>query len=1171
MSVNWTPAQRQAIEARGGALLISAAAGSGKTAVLVERVVRMLCDPLEPVRADRLLIVTFTNAAAAQLRARIGDALTARLAENPGSLGLRRQRLLLQKASICTIDAFCLQLLQNHFHQLDIPPDFTAADEAGLLALQNAALDETLERAYQDPDFRAFADLYGRSRTDRAAGAAVLKIHDFARTLPHFGHALQELGREWMSETPFARTRWAAVLLDEAARACRQALRLTRAALAVADGLAAPLDKYAAPLRQDTERMECLEGALAARDWDGAAALAAGFAQARLPSVRNSACLETDQIKALRKEAKSVMDRLPRDLLLCTAAEFEEDRRRAAPLVAALLRAVADFERTFFAARVEEKTLDFSDFEHLALRLLQNEDGSRTPLAETVSGGFDVVMVDEYQDTNALQDALYHCLAKPDGSNLFFVGDLKQSIYRFRQADPQVFLDKLAAFRPLGQGWPARLALDANFRSAPQVIRGINYCFSTLMSPRLGGVEYGDGQRLVPGADTHGFKGSCEIQAIPAAGPAADADYIARRIRAMVEAGVTVREGGGERPCRWEDFCILLRTRANMDVYLARLEQAGAPVYADTAEDLLEAVQVRPVAALLRVLDNPAQDVYLAAVMLSGLGGFTPDDLVRLRTAFREGSLYGAVSASQEPGTAAFFARLQQLRRLARTLPVDRLLEEIFARTGYLAAVGAMENGQRRREDLLAFARWAGAAGRAGLPALVRAMDAAAEGEGLRQGGAGESRPGCVTIMTVHRSKGLEFPIVFVADTARRFNLRDLSEALLPHARLGLGLVLRAPGRGGTYPTAAHRAVQRQLRAESLSEEMRVQYVALTRARDRLIITVPLADPEKELGRLAVRLSALGPDEDSLAQAQSPGEWYLTAALLHPDGRELRTAAGCPLLPADTDSHIAIGLQAPAPGQQADAPAGATPPAAPDPALAARLADQFAWRYFGEALTRVPAKVSVTALTHGQQEALPARPAFMSKGGLSGAERGTALHAFLQQADLARAAADPAAELARQRAEQRIAPELADHMELDKLRTFFASELFGRIRRADRVLREYAFITALPAERVAGEEDPALAGAQTLVQGVADLVLLFSDHAEIVDYKTDRHVTPEELVRRYAAQLRLYAGALAARLPVPVTRCTLYSFSLGREIDLPAAPAGNWQETGPGEARRNMV
>ena len=323
MSVNWTEAQRRAIESRGGALLISAAAGSGKTAVLVERVVRMLCDPDQPVSADRLLIVTFTNAAAAQLRGRIGDALTARLVADPGSLRLRRQRLLLQKAAICTIDAFCLQLLRSHFHQLDIPPDFTTADETDLLALRAAALDETLERAYQDPDFRAFADLYGRSRTDRAAGAAVLAIHDFARTLPHFGQALEQLGREWASDAPFASTRWAAVLLDEAARACGQALRLTRAALAVAEELTAPLDKYAAPLKEDLERMECLEGALAARDWDSAVALAAGFSQARLPSIKNSACLETDQIKALRKEAKSVMERLPRDLLLCTAAEFE--------------------------------------------------------------------------------------------------------------------------------------------------------------------------------------------------------------------------------------------------------------------------------------------------------------------------------------------------------------------------------------------------------------------------------------------------------------------------------------------------------------------------------------------------------------------------------------------------------------------------------------------------------------------------------------------------------------------------------------------------------------------------------------------------------------------------------------------------------------------------------
>ena len=392
------------------------------------------------------------------------------------------------------------------------------------------------------------------------------------------------------------------------------------------------------------------------------------------------------------------------------------------------MRVARRFAEACFAAKREEKLLDYADYEHLTLDLLIAPDGSRTPLCRTVSARYAAVLVDEYQDTNALQDAIYFALASPEADNLCFVGDIKQSIYRFRQADPAVFLEKQQNWQPYPQPAPrpAALALDANFRSAPGVIAGINELFSVFFSRELGGVAYGEGQRLVVGRPDNAYPGLCEVDVIDGADAAGDAAAIAERIAAMMAAGFPVRGKEGVRPCAYGDFCILLRGRVDFPVYEEALRARGIPVFADTAADLLDAPHIRPFAALLRVLDNPAQDIPLAAVLLSPLFAYTPDDLVALRGACPRGSLYGAVLEGGHPRFAPFTQALAEYRRLARTLPVDRLLEELLARTGYLAAVGALPDGARCREDLQTFVSWASGAGRGGLSALVRAMDSAA-------------------------------------------------------------------------------------------------------------------------------------------------------------------------------------------------------------------------------------------------------------------------------------------------------------------------------------------------------------------------------------------------------------------------------------------------------------
>ncbi|MGN0708036.1 MAG: UvrD-helicase domain-containing protein [Faecalibacterium sp.] len=1211
----WTPAQRTAIADRGGALLVSAAAGSGKTAVLTERAVQLITDPEHPVDADRLLIVTFTNAAAAELRARIGQALLRRSQQEPGNAALRRQRMLLQRAPICTIDAFCLDLLHKHFPALEIPPDFSPADPGTVAQLRAAALAETLEKAYEDPDFCAFADLYGKGRTDRMAGESILQVYDFLRALPDYGRRLDQMLDPWQEEDGFIHTCWHEMLLAETERLARAGQSLFSAALtdcqedwrqeqsiaeeskktaaAKAKAVAAVNDRYAVYLEKlsgAAEQLRAIEQLAAARQWsllyDRLTPYVLGMQElpgltGRGPQLKGE---HKESIRTRAKEGTALLERIL-ELICCSLEEAEADRQAALPRLRALFAAVRDFDRRFSEKKQERRQLEFSDFEHLALRLLRGADGRPTPLCESIRQGYAAVMVDEYQDTNALQDALYRCLAQPAGDNLFLVGDLKQSIYRFRQADPSIFRAKLDRWQELREdaarprpeegacGFDARLSLDANFRSAPQVVEGINFLFERLMTPELGDTVYGEGQRLVCGAPG-AYQGGMEVCFQPDSTAETDADWIAQRIAEMVRMGFPVRDGADTRAMGYGDCCILLAARNGFSAYTGALTARGIPVYADARENLFEAPHIRPLVALLQVLDNPAQDVSLAAAMLGPLFGFTDDDLVRLREQQNGISLYGAVAAvaaqdgADTPFRAkvrAFYDRLAALRRLARSVPAEQLIEEIFASTGYLAVLGAMENGARRREDARRFASFCASSGSGGISALVRAVEAARQAGSAGQDTVpGGSRPGCVTIMTIHRSKGLQFPVVFLANTGRRFNVSDVRQPVLLHREYGVGLRLRPEEGEGVYKTAAYVALSEAHARELRSEQMRLLYVALTRAQDHLVLSVPLGvgKASNPLARAAAFLAA-GAQATLNEQANSFADWLRTALLVHPDGGPLRRCAGNLELPfVDTPSRIDLTVREASP-EQTQPPEPERPEPQPDPALVETLRKGFIWQYPAADLAAVPAKVSVTSLVHAAAGPVLERPAFLSKDGLTAAEMGTALHAFLEHADFAAlakaraqgsAALDEAicAERDRQVEVRLTAPEIAEKLDTGRIRRFVKSEAFDRICAADKVLREQAFITVLPAAEVlaaqggAAEDAP---DAPVLVQGIADLLLVYPDHLELLDYKTDRGRAPADLVRIYRAQLDLYAQAFDRRFaPRRVTYKGIYSFALGRLI-----------------------
>ena len=722
------------------------------------------------------------------------------------------------------------------------------------------------------------------------------------------------------------------------------------------------------------------------------------------------------------------------ELVSCSEEEAEADRRAALPRLRALFAAVRDFDARFSAKKKERKLLEFSDFEHQALRLLRTPDGVCTRLCQSIRQSYAAVMVDEYQDTNALQDAIYRCLASPAGDDLFLVGDLKQSIYRFRQADPSIFRAKLNAWAPLPSGTArprpeegtaggnALLALDANFRSAPQVVAGINFIFEQLMTPQLGDTAYGDGQRLVCGAPGD-YAGSVEAHFLPDDTAETDAAWIAQRVEELVKNGEPVRDGSSTRPVQYEDCCILLAARGDFLAYEEALTARGIPVYADARENLMEAAHIRPLISLLKVIDNPAQDIYLAAAMLGPMFGFTDDDLVRLRAQGlqcrkrRRKNRARRKPAKRASRMSLYGAVLQVVQNDDET-PFTQKVKDFYDRLTAAAAHGPQCPGRTAAGRDLCLHRLSCRAGRTGkrcappgrCPALCgflctdRCKRHLGAGACHRRGGAGRfyragctvpggARPGCVTIMTIHRSKGLQFPVVFVGDTARHFNLSDTYQPVLLHREYGAGLRLRPEQGESMYKTAAYAALASVHAQETPQRADAPLYVALTRAQDKLILTVPLGMTKtgNPFAKAAAFLAA-GAGETLNQQAGSFADWLRAALLVHPFGGPLRRLAGDLELPfVFTESEIMVTVQEaqPEPETPEQEPEAAEPVPA-DPALVAQLQEGFAWRYPAAKLAAVPAKVSVTSIVHKAEQTTLERPAFLSKDGLTAAEMGTA-------------------------------------------------------------------------------------------------------------------------------------------------------------------------------------
>lgn len=1126
----WTDAQKTAITDRSGAVVVSAAAGSGKTSVLVERALRMICD--EGVPADSLLIMTFTNAAAAELRGRLAKGIAERIRQNPKNTGLRRQRLLIQRAPIGTVDSYCKHLVQENFTLLGLPPEIETITEAELAELEEAALAQTLEEAYQNPDFAAFSSMYGRARSDRETGNVILGLYRWLQSEPDPSRKLEELTTLYETAQPLEDTAVGKLLLQEVIDGIRLAQGLVGRARELVQRDQA-LAAYDTALQVGEQLARQLMESAAVADWDELKHKLDTLVFPTLKGVRNYEGDLQETVKKAWSEAKDVLKGLG-GLMPCTQAEYAEDCGRALPLVRAITHACRRFTEILWEKKLEEKTLYFSDFEHLALQLLKEKTGEKTPLAQELSQRYTAVMVDEYQDTNPLQESLYRQLAREKGENLFYVGDVKQSIYRFRMARPELFIEKIREAQGEKEPHPLLVRLDENFRSLDGVIDGVNDTFSKLMTEKLGDVAYTQKEALRRGSEEQ-TGGSTMLALTEKDESGTDAAWVATLVQKLVREQYSVRDGDGRRPVRYDDICILLRSmKGKSKAYQEAFKKRGIPLYVGGQGDFLSATEVQPLLAALKVIDNPAVDIPMAAALLSPMFGFTPDDLTDLRCLQPQGSIYSALLKSEEEKAKSFLALLSRMRVLAVQRTVRELCDILLRETNYDAVLGAMQGGTARRENLRGFLRFAsGYTGKEGLSGFLRMADHAVE-IGVKGAGAAQAPAGMVRMMSVHGSKGLEFPVCILADLAKPFNLMDTKSPVLFHHELGIGLKLRDVG--GLYVTAPYKAVGKKLEQESKSEEMRVLYVAMTRAKDALFLSLGAKDAAGMANKMQFWLAASPLNDGLLRRMNSQGEWVL-ASWLSGEDRDAsveeilqvpQNQGGCKLLRLETESP----QQAEQEGVQADQK------------LLAALKKSFQREENISKPEESQLKVSVSQLAHKEFQHVLRRPSFLYEKKLSATERGTATHLFMQVADFGKAKTNLEEEIRRLVTMEYLEAAVADQLDRESLQSFFGSALCERMCGA-KLLREYDFITKVPSLVYADGDSK---GEELYVQGIADCVLLLDGKAELVDYKTDRGKTAEELREMYQKQLEIYRYALEKKLGVPITKGVLYSFDRNEEI-----------------------
>lgn len=1168
MAEQLTLQQQQAVDNRGGKLLVSAAAGSGKTKVLVDRLLKYINNPADPANIDDFLIITYTKAAAAELRGKIAAKLSEHIAADPANMHLQRQLQRLYLTKISTVHAFCADILREYAYMLDISADFRVADENECLQLRQKAMDLILEQAYakigEHPDLQAFVDNQGLGRNDALVPEIIEAVYDSAACHLDPNQWLRSCidNVEISADCDPSLTVWGKYLLEDLHRY----LDLQINAMQTCVNMIAAMEGHEKPLALLSETVNALHHLRASTTWEEVVQRKnIDFGRLTFPKKFDDPFVSTP-IKAVRKACKDGLEKKLRNFA-DGPLQVMEDLQQSITSARGLISLVESFGAAFGRLKRSRRILDFSDLEHRTLDLLVGKHRSGpTAAAREIGSRFREIMVDEYQDSNSVQDAIFEALSRKR-QNLFMVGDVKQSIYQFRLADPSIFLEKYANYAHAADaeaGEGRKILLSSNFRSSGGVIDAVNDVFQDCMSNEVGGLIYGDDEILREGiAHIPLNEPEVELHAIDVAEDTyeEEAAFVADRINTLLDGKHYVRDKDNLRPIIAEDIVILLRSPGSVGMHFQEaLRKRGIRCESGGGTDLLRTREVETLHSLLQVISNPRQDIPLLAVLASPVFGFTADELASIRGKNRYCSIYDAMLRSGDPKAEGFLKQLSQLREAAALATLPELLETIDRITHFKSIFAAMDNGEIRYANIQSFCQVADAYTTSGSKHLQMFLDYL---ETMQEKGiitSSEASAGSVTIMSIHKSKGLEFPVVFLCGLSRRFNRESLNAQVLCNRELGLGLSCVDTRNRVRYPAISKRAISAKLASESLSEELRVLYVAMTRARDRLIMTYASQSLEKDLTEIASRMDISG-KLLMTCEVSCPGEWVLYSALKRTEAGALFALGGKPNSTAIHDSVWKIAVQSVVVHEDAVDVSEAEEKPQIDNSIIQKMHDALTFCYPHTLATATPSKQTPTqrkgrvkdqeAAEHTQEAQrrvhIWRKPEFVQKT-LRGKDVGSAVHTVMRRIQYNRCteAAGVQQEVQRLVCERFITQEQADAVDCNKIAAFFNTPFGAKLISADHIVREFKFSIMEDAGTVSGE----LHGEKILLQGVVDCAVIEEDGITIIDFKTDRvtNDTLQSVARGYMQQVASYADAMSRIYQLPIKAKALYFFHLNEFV-----------------------
>lgn len=1247
----WTDEQLSAIKTRNCNLLVAAAAGSGKTAVLVERIIRIITNKDNPVDIDKLLVVTFTNAAAAEMRERIAAAISKALDKEPTSKNLQKQLTLLNRANITTMHSFCLDVIKNNFHKIDLDPSFRIGDQTEGILIKDEVIETLFEEKYdqEDTEFTSLVEAFSTYKNDDNLKELIINMYNFIMSGPWPENWLKENAEAFNIETmeELNNSKWVLVLKNSIKVEIEGYIKMLEKAIEIinlTDGLEPYLETFSNELYSIKNAYNSIDCGL-----DDIYSSLCSISFGRLKSIKKDKVSDENAqntVKSIRDDIKKKISELINNIFSVTPEEMLINIKGAYPTIKKLTEIVLEFGEKFSQKKKEKNILDFNDLEHLCLKILSDKDenGNIIPSKTAIEfkNLFDEVLVDEYQDSNNVQETIIELVSrrKDEFPNVFMVGDVKQSIYRFRQAKPELFMEKYINYT-LEESNNRKIQLYKNFRSRKEVIDGVNYIFKEIMSETVGELEYTDEEALNLGASYENSEdenvilgGPIEVNIIEKSieesdlnkekldeedfeneeieGVNLEGKIVAKRIKElMTTTGNNVfkvldKETGEYRPIKYKDIVILLRATKNWsESLLDELGQEGIPAYADTGSGYFESIEIRTIMSLLRVIDNPMQDVPVIAVLKSPIMGFSAEDLSIIRLKNKEKYFYENIADIAEENICdiseelitrckGFLEKLEIWRNKAIYMPIDEFIWYLYMDTAYYGYVGAMPNGVLRQANLKILfqrAKQFEQTSFKGLFNFINFINKLTKSSG-DMGSAkilGENED-VVRIMSIHKSKGLEFPVVFLCGTGKQFNLMDLNKNILYHDELGFGPDFVDLEKRVSIGTIAKEAIKKKMKLETLSEEVRILYVACTRAKEKLIITGTVNNIQKSIEKwissASLDYNLILPSE--ILKGKSYLDWIGMSLCQHNDGKILREkiAVSNEISKDDNSkwdiklwkrSDIVVNNEDDKLEEEKEVKLSILEEEY-DKDVYGEVDKRLSYKYPLKESTKLKSNISVSDLKKRNSEFIDQHvesintedvesknkrtvitPKFLQEEkGLTAAEKGTAVHFVMKKIDLDKVSSinEIKDQIQYLYENDFILEEEMKAVNPSKILNFFKSDL-GKMmielhKEGKKIYRELPFYTEISSVNIDNTLGEEYENEKVRLQGIIDCFFEYNGESILLDYKTDyvSRDNEQELKKKYIKQLDYYSDAVFKITGKKVSKRYLYSFYLEKVIEI---------------------